>query len=66
MLNAIKKESTENYFQYFPRFINLVQIYDYNESDKLQDYKQFCQSSTTSSENVRGRLDYWRSIIREL
>lgn len=41
-------------------------IKDYNESDKLQDYKQFCQSSTTSSENVRGRFDYWRSVIREL
>lgn len=39
---------------------------DYNEADKLQEYKSYCQSSTTSSENVRGRLDYWRNIIREL
>lgn len=41
-------------------------VTDYNDTDKLQDYKVYCQSSTTSSENVRGRLDYWRGIIREL
>ena len=41
-------------------------IEDYNDPDKLQDYKKYCQSSTTSSENVRGRLDYWRGVIREL
>ena len=39
---------------------------DYNDPDKLQDYKAYCQSSTTSSENVRGRLNYWRNIVREL
>lgn len=39
---------------------------DYNDPNKLQDYKKYCQSSTTSSENVRGRLDYWRGVIREL
>ena len=41
-------------------------IEDYNDPDKLQDYKKYCQSSTNSSENVRGRLDYWRGVIREL
>lgn len=41
-------------------------VADYNEPEKLQDYKAYCQSSTTSSENVRGRLDYWRGVIREL
>ena len=41
-------------------------VADYNETDKLQDYKKYSQSSTTSSENVRGRLDYWRGVIREL
>ena len=41
-------------------------VADYNDPDKLQDYKAYCQSSTTSSENVRGRLDYWRGVIREL
>ena len=39
---------------------------DYNDPGKLEDYKKYCQSSTTSSENVRGRLDYWRGVIREL
>lgn len=39
---------------------------DYNDADKLQEYKSYCQSSTTSSENVKGRLDYWRNIIKEL
>ena len=39
---------------------------DYNDTDKLQEYKSYCQSSTTSSENVRGRLDYWRNVIKEL
>lgn len=41
-------------------------ISDYSDADKLQEYKSYCQSSTTSSENVRGRLDYWRNVIREL
>ena len=45
--------------------INLF-IADYNDADKLQEYKSYCQSSTTSSENVRGRFDYWKNIIREL
>jgi len=41
-------------------------ISDYNNPERLQEYKQFCQSSTSSPECVRGRLDYWRNIIREL
>ena len=41
-------------------------IIDYNDPDKLQEYKSYSQSSTTSNENVRGRLEYWRNIIREL
>lgn len=41
-------------------------IADYNDADKLQEYKSYSQSSTTSSENVRGRLEFWRNIIREL
>lgn len=31
-----------------------------------EEYKQYVQSGTSSSENVRGRLDYWRSIIRNI
>lgn len=38
-----------------------VETYESNE-----DYKQYCQGGTTSQPNVRGRLDYWRNIIREM
>ena len=46
--------------------LELGQPLHFYDADKLQEYKSYCQSSTTSSENVRGRLDYWRNIIREL
>ena len=38
-----------------------IKTYDTNE-----EYKQYCTQGTGSSCNVRGRLDYWRSIVREL
>ncbi|MCM1500319.1 MAG: DUF262 domain-containing protein [Clostridium sp.] len=31
-----------------------------------EEYKQFVQSGTSGSENVRGRLDWWRDKIRRL
>lgn len=34
--------------------------------DTNDEYKQFVQNGTGSKENVRGRFDYWRSIVREL
>jgi hypothetical protein len=34
--------------------------------DSNNEYKQFVQNGTGSKENVRGRFDYWRSIVREL
>ena len=40
---------------------NFIEGYDSNE-----EYKQFCGGSTTSSAMVRGRLDYWRKIIRTM
>lgn len=55
------KKSFSNLVTHINTFIS-----DYEDSDKLQEYKQFCQSATSSSENVRGRFDYWRDIIREL
>lgn len=55
------KKSFGKLVEYIKQFVT-----DYNMSDKLQNYKMYCQSSTTSSENVRGRLDYWRGVIREL
>ena len=38
-----------------------IKTYDTNE-----EYKQYCTQGTGASCNVRGRLDYWRSIVREL
>lgn len=29
-----------------------------------EEYKQFVQSGTSASENVKGRLDWWRGKIR--
>lgn len=29
-----------------------------------EEYKQYVQSGTSASDNVRGRLDYWRAIIK--
>lgn len=34
--------------------------------DSNNEYKQFVQNGTGSKENVRGRFDYWRNIVREL
>lgn len=34
--------------------------------DSNDEYKQFVQNGTGSRENVRGRFDYWRKIVREL
>ena len=38
-----------------------VTTYNSNE-----EYKQYVQSGTWSRENVKGRFDYWRGIVREL
>ncbi len=47
----------------FSKFIDIVNeflaSYDNNEN-----YKKFVQSGTGSAENVRGRFDYWRNMIR--
>ena len=40
---------------------NFVDTYDSNE-----EYKKYCQGGTAQQPNVRGRLDYWRNIIKEL
>lgn len=34
--------------------------------DSNDEYKQFVQSGTSSQENVNGRFQYWRSVVREL
>ena len=40
---------------------NFLAGYEENE-----EYKKFVQSGTSSSENVRGRFDYWRSMIKTI
>lgn len=49
----------------FSKLVDLVNEflagYDANE-----EYKQFVQSGTSASENVNGRLDWWRSQIRTI
>lgn len=40
---------------------NFLENYDSND-----EYKAFTQQGTSSSESVKGRLEYWRNIIREL
>lgn len=47
----------------FSKFVELVNRF-LAEYDTNEDYKQFVQSGTGSSENVRGRLDWWREKIR--
>lgn len=38
-----------------------IATYDSNE-----EYKKYVQSGTGSKENVKGRFDYWRRIVKEL
>ena len=40
---------------------NFLAGYEENE-----EYKKFVQSGTSSSENVRGRFDYWRNLIKTI
>ena len=34
--------------------------------DNNEEYKQYLQQGTSSQQNVRGRFDYWRKVVREL
>lgn len=49
-------------------FSSLVELVDdfLNNYDSNEEYKQYVQSGTSSSENVRGRLDWWRERIKTL
>ena len=38
-----------------------IATYDSNE-----EYKQYVQSGTGNKENVKGRFDYWRRIVKTL
>lgn len=46
----------------FDKFI--VQVRNFlNGYNQNEEYKQFVQSATSSSENVRGRFEYWKRIV---
>lgn len=47
----------------FQKLIEIIKkfIENYNTND---DYKKFVKSGTGNSENVRGRFEYWKNLIR--
>lgn len=47
----------------FSKFVDLINDFLANYETN-EEYKQYVKSGTSSAENVRGRLDYWRNIIR--
>lgn len=49
----------------FNKFI--VYVRDFlNEYSQNEEYKKFVQSATSSSENVRGRFEYWEQIVNNI
>lgn len=49
----------------FSKFAEL--ICDFLDNyDNNEEYKKYVQSGTGSSENVKGRLDYWKNLIKDL
>lgn len=49
----------------FSKFVELVNEF-LNGYDSNEEYKQYVQSGTSSSENVRGRFDWWRDKVKTL
>ena len=49
----------------FPALIEKITDF-VNNYDTNEEYKQFVQSGTVNTENVKGRFDFWRNILREL
>lgn len=47
----------------FSKLVELVNDFLVNY-DNNEEYKQYVVSGTSSAENVRGRLDWWRSKIK--
>lgn len=59
MYRVIKdKKSTEKYLEI---------VYDFLKNyDNNEEYLQYCQSGTSNADMVKGRLDYFRSMIRTM
>lgn len=49
----------------FTKLVDVINKFVEGYEDN-EEYKQYCLGSTTSSPMVRGRLDYWRKIIRTM
>lgn len=47
----------------FSKLVELINEF-LNEYNENEEYKTFVNSGTSSSENVRGRFDYWRNLIK--
>ena len=49
----------------FSKFVELVDEF-LSEYENNEEYRQYVVSGTSSSENVRGRFDYWRNKVRTI
>lgn len=49
----------------FSKLVEIVKEF-LNGYDSNEEYKQYVQSGTSSSENVRGRFDWWRNKVKTL
>lgn len=49
----------------FDKLIDTIEEF-LNDYENNEDYKQFVQSGTSGSENVRGRLDWWKERIKTI
>lgn len=47
----------------FTKLVDLINEF-LNGYDDNEEYKSFVKAGTSSSENVRGRFEYWRNLIR--
>lgn len=57
----VAQKDGKDFNQLIDCILDFVNSYDTNE-----EYKQFCQSGTSSSEKVRGRLEYWQRILGKI
>lgn len=49
----------------FTKLVDIINKF-LNDYDTNEEYKKFVQSGTSASENVRGRLDYWRGLVKAM
>ena len=49
----------------FSKLVDIINKF-LSDYDNNEEYKKFVQSGTSASENVRGRLDYWRGLVKAM